>query len=193
MNKVLSALFGCLIMSSFVYADSNSVIQNILSRKSVRQYSGQEVEKDKIDAIVRSGMAAPSAMNLQPWEIVVVTDKKLLNEIAKKHPYAAFTKNAAFAVVVCGDSKKSPDFWIQDCCAVSQNVLLAAESLGLGAVWCAVYPDNERVLAVSKILKLPDNVIPLNIIPVGYPKGENLPKQKYNPSKIHLNSWALKK
>ncbi len=192
MNKLLLALLIC-FSSAVVYAQDNIVIKNILARKSVRQYSDKNVEQSKIDNIIRAGMAAPSAMNLQPWEIVVVTDKKLLNEIAKKHPYAAFTKNAAFAVVVCGNSKVSPDFWVQDCCAVTENMLLAIESQQLGAVWCAVYPDNERISAIKQILSLPDDIIPLNVIPVGYPKGENLPKQKYNPSKIHLNSWTLKK
>ena len=193
MNKIFLALFACLIVFSFVYAEDTAVVKNILNRKSIRQYTTQEVEKEKIDTIIKSGMSAPSAVNLQPWEIVLITDKKVLNEIAKKHPYASFAKNASIAIVVCGNSDISPDYWIQDCSAVTENILLATESLGLGAVWCGVYPNQNRVSAIQKILKLPKNIIPLNVIPIGYPKGENLPKQKYNPSKIHINSWTLNK
>ncbi|MDD5021662.1 MAG: nitroreductase family protein [Endomicrobiaceae bacterium] len=193
MNKFFLALFACLMIFSFVYAEDTAVIENILNRKSVRQYTTQDVEKEKIDAIIKSGMSAPSAVNLQPWEIVLITDKKVLSEISKKHPYASFTKNASIAIVVCGNSEISPDYWIQDCSAVTENILLATESLGLGAVWCGVYPSPDRVSTIQQILKLPKNIIPLNVIPIGYPKGENLPKQKYNPSKIHINSWTLNK
>ncbi|GAB1401534.1 nitroreductase family protein [Elusimicrobiota bacterium] len=180
-------------MCSFVYAEDNPVIKNILNRKSVRQYTSQNVEKEKIDAIIKAGMAAPSAVNLQPWEIILITDRKILNEVAQKHPYASFTKNASVAIVVCGNSEKSPDYWVQDCSAVTENILLATESLGLGAVWCGIYPNQDRVAEIQKILNLPKNIVPLSLIPLGYPKGENLPKQKYNPSKIHINSWTLNK
>jgi nitroreductase len=193
MNKIFLALFSCLTFFSFAYAEDSVVVKNILNRTSVRQYCVQDVEKEKIDIIIKSGMAAPSAVNLQPWEIVLITDRKVLNEIARKHPYASFTKNASIAIVVCGNSEISPDYWVQDCSAVTENILLATESLGLGAVWCGVYPNQDIVSTIQQILKLPKNIIPLNVIPIGYPKGENLPKQKYNPSKIHINSWTLNK
>lgn len=193
MNKFFPALFACFVIFSFAYAEDNASVKNILNRKSVRQYTTQDVSKENIDTIIKAGMAAPSAINLQPWEIVLITDKKVLNEIAKKHPYASFTKNASVAIVVCGNSEISPDYWVQDCSAVTENILLATESLGLGAVWCGVYPNQDRVFTIQQILKLPKNIIPLNVIPIGYPKGENLPKQKYNPSKIHINSWTLNK
>jgi len=193
MNNFFLVLFACLLTCSFVYSEDNPVIKNILNRKSVRQYTSQSVEKEKIDTILKAGMASPSAVNLQPWELVLVTDKKILNEIAQKHPYASFTKNASVAIVVCGNSEISPDYWVQDCSAVTENILLATESLGLGAVWCGIYPNRDRLSEIQKILKLPKNIVPLSLIPVGYPKGENLPKQKYNPSKIHINSWTLNK
>ena len=193
MNKILLVLFTCLVSFSFVYAGDNAVVKNILNRKSVRQYTAQDIAKENIDTIIKAGMAAPSAVNLQPWEIVLITNKKILNELSKKHPYASFTKNASVAIVVCGNSEISPDYWVQDCSAVTENILLATESLGLGAVWCGVYPNQDRISAVQQILKLPKHIVPLNLIPIGYPKGENLPKQKYNPSKIHINSWTLNK
>lgn len=193
MNNFFLVLLACLLISSFVCAEDNAVVKNILNRKSVRQYTSQNIEKEKIDTIIKAGMAAPSAINLQPWEIILITDKKILNELAQKHPYASFTKNASVAIVVCGNSEISPDYWVQDCSAVTENILLATESLGLGAVWCGVYPGQDRVAEIQKILKLPKNIVPLNLIPLGYPKGENLPKQKYNPSKIHINSWTLNK
>ena len=166
-----------------------SAIENIMNRKSVRKYSDEKIEQEKIDTILKCAMAAPSAMNKQPWEILVVTEKEKLEKLAQIAPNASYSKNAQLAIIVCGDSSVSDKFWIQDCCAVTENILLAAESLGLGAVWCAVYPSEEKVKEIREFFNLPENVIPLNIIPMGYPFDKEEPKQKYNPEKVHLNNW----
>lgn len=171
------------------FAETNVVVDNMLNRKSIRKYSNKPVEQDKIDLIVKSAMSAPSAKNLQPWEILVVTDKNLLKQIAKSIPNASFSKKSQLAIIVCGDQKISERFWVQDCCAVTENILLAAESLNLGAVWCAVYPFGDKIEKIQRLFKLPDNIIPLNVIPIGYPKTKVKPKQKYNPKKVHTNSW----
>ncbi len=171
------------------FADTNVVVDNMLNRKSVRKYSNKPVEQDKIDLIVKSAMSAPSAKNLQPWEFLVVTDKNLLKQIAKYIPNASYSKKSQFAIIVCGDKNVSEKFWIQDCSAVTENILLVVESLDLGAVWCAVYPYEDKVEKIQKLFKLPDNIVPLNVIPVGYPKKKETPKQKYNPKKVHTNSW----
>ena len=128
---------------------NNSVIENIMTRASVRSYQEKAVEKDKIVTLLKAGMAAPSAADKRPWHFVVVTDRKLLDGLAKANPNAAFAKKAPLAIVVCGDMSKTlqgggKDFWIQDVSAASENILLAAHALGLGAVWTGTYPSPER-------------------------------------------------
>lgn len=189
MSKIISFICCCMLLCSMVYAGNNVVVENILNRKSVRKYTVQKVEQDKIDTIIKAGMAAPSAMNKQPWEFIVITDKKILEDIVKILPYASPAKNASVAIIVCGNIDVSESYWVQDCSAVTENILLAAESLGLGAVWCGIYPQDERVKGIQRLLKIPKNIIPLSVTPIGYPSGNDLPKQKYNPSKIHNNKW----
>ena len=167
----------------------NAAIENILNRKSVRQYSDKKVEQEKIDTILKCAMAAPSGMNKQPWEILVVTDKEKLEKIAEIAPNASYSKNSQLAIIVCGDKNISERFWEQDCCAVTENILLAVEALELGAVWCMAYPSGERVAGIRSLFNLPENIIPLNIIPIGYPLTQEQPKQKYNADKVHVNNW----
>ena len=168
---------------------TNSAIDNILNRKSVRKYSDKKIEQGKIDTILKCAMAAPSAMNKQPWELLVVTDKEILKNIASIAPNASYSRSCQLAILVCGNKSVSEKFWVQDCCAVTENILLAAESLGLGAVWCAVFPDDVKVQQLQELFSLPENIIPLNIIPMGYPSVKEYPKQKYTTKKIHLNKW----
>ena len=194
MQKLISlCCFVCLcffISCSVVNSSStNSAIENILNRKSVRKYSDKKIEQEKIDTILRCAMAAPSAMNKQPWQLLVITDKEKLGKIAEILPNASYSKNSQLTIVVCGDKNISDKFWDQDCCAVTENILLAAEALDLGAVWCAVYPFDEKVKAVKGLFSLPENVIPLNVIPMGYPFAKEEPKQKYDIKKIHNNNW----
>ena len=193
MKKIVYFLcFMCLsFFISCATADNNknSAIDNILNRKSVRKYSDKQVEKEKIDMIMKCAMAAPSAMNKQPWEILVVTDKQKLDKIAEIVPNASYSKNSQVTIIVCGNKAISDKFWEQDCCAVTENILLAAEALELGAVWCAVYPFDEKIDAVKQLFNLPENIIPLNVIPMGYPLTKEEPKQKYDINKIHNNNW----
>ncbi|MDD3053108.1 MAG: nitroreductase family protein [Endomicrobiaceae bacterium] len=189
MSKIISFICFFMLICSTIYADNNVVINNILNRKSVRKYTAQKVEQDKIDTIIKAGMSAPSAMNKQPWEFIVISDKKKLEDIAKILPYALPVKNASVAIIVCGNVDVSESYWVQDCSAVTENILLAAESLGLGAVWCGIYPQDERVKGIQRLLIIPKNIIPLSVVPIGYPLGNEMPKQKYNPSKIHNNKW----
>lgn len=178
----------------FVGRKMNQTIEVILNRKSVRKYTESSIEKDKIELILRAGMAAPSACNVQPWDFVVVDDEKVLKELGENNPYAKMLLNCKLAIVVCGNLEKTMEgegqqFWIQDCSAATQNILLAAESLGIGAVWTAVYPSEDRMKSVSQILSLPNNIIPLNVIPMGYPSENQNPKDKYIENNIHLNRW----
>ena len=196
---IFSMFFLCTLIScSSTTADNNPgnsaeskdyAIGNILSRKSVRKYSDKEIEQEKIDIILKCAMAAPSAMNKQPWEILVINDKEKLEKIAEILPNASYSKNSQVTIIVCGDKEASEKFWEQDCSAVSENILLAAESLGLGAVWCAVYPFDEKVEAVKNLFELPENIVPLNVIPMGYPETNEDAKEKYDSKKIHINGW----
>ena len=168
--------------------EANIVYENIMNRKSVRNYTPQPVKKELLDTLVRAGMAAPTSRDIRPWEFIIITDNEILQSLGEKLPFAKMLKETKQAIVVCGDSIKS-DAWVQDCSAATENILLAAESLGLGAVWTAAYPYPDRIKAVSETLKLPANIIPLCVIPLGYPAGKNTPKNKYNPSVIHYNVW----
>lgn len=173
---------------------SEVVLNNILERTSVRSYLDKSIEDDKIEKLLRAGMAAPTAVNKQPWHFVVVTDKSLLQKLAKANPYAEMVARAPLAIVVCGDMTKALDgnareFWVQDCSAASENILLAATGLGLGAVWTGTYPSEERCAAVSEVLGLPETLIPLNTIVIGYPDGEVTPKDKWQESNISYNMY----
>ena len=162
----------------------------IHQRKSVRQYLEHPIPKEKVETILRAAMAAPTARNIQPWQFYVITNREVLDQLAEELPYAKMLAQAPMAVVVAGDTKKgNPNDeqihnWKLDCAAATQNLLLAAETLGLGAVWTGVYPYKARVNTVSKALDLPPHIIPLNIIPIGYPLLDDQPKDKWDPEKV---------
>jgi nitroreductase len=167
----------------------NSVIKTILNRKSVRKYTEQKVEKEKIDLLVRAAFAAPSGKNLRPWEIIVVDDTAILNALGGQLRNAPMLKNAPLAIIIAGDTVKS-SYWYLDCSAATENVLLAAEALKLGAVWTAAYPYDDRIAIIKSSVPMPDNIQPLVVIPVGYPLDPNKqPMDKYDESKIHYNKF----
>ncbi|MCF7915644.1 MAG: nitroreductase family protein [Spirochaetaceae bacterium] len=166
----------------------------ILSRTSIRSFSDQAVEEDILRKLLDAGMAAPSAVNMQPWMFVVIHKRELLDTLADKLPYAKMLKQAPVAIVVCGDLRKTLDqrereYWVEDCSAAAENILLAAHALGLGAVWTAVHPVPSRINAVQSTLHMPEYLIPLNVMPLGYPAESKEPKQKWDEGKIHWNSW----
>ncbi len=165
-----------------------NTIETIFARKSVRSFLPQPIEEEKIELLLKAGMAAPSGKNLQPWEFIVVDDRATLDSMANELPYARWLKESPIAIIVCGDSLKS-FYWYLDCAASAQNILLAAESLGLGAVWTATYPYEERMDVVKKYIDIPENISSLCIIPVGYPSSPLQSKDKWDPTKVHRNSW----
>lgn len=176
--------------------DSSEVVLNtILKRTSIRSYENKTVEKEKIEKLLRAGMAAPTAMNKQPWHFVVVTDKGQLQKLSEANPYAAMAAKAPLAIVVCGDMNKAAEgnareFWIQDCAAATENILLAATGMGLGAVWTGTYPSKERCADVAKVLGLPESLIPLNTNVIGYPDADVSPKDKWNTENISYNTYV---
>lgn len=174
-----------------------AVLDNIATRTSIRDYEARPVEKEKIEKMLRAAMAAPTAMNKQPWHFVVVDQRNVLDALAGANPYAKMLKKAPLAIVVCGNTDKmieggGRDFWIQDASAATENLLLAAHAMGLGAVWTGAYPSEERCISISKELSLPDNLIPLNMIVVGYPAEQPQPKQKFKEENISYNVDRLK-
>lgn len=169
--------------------EAETVLENIHARRSVRSYTDQPVDAAIVEKLVRAGMAAPTGRDVRPWEVIVVDDRGVLDSLAKGLPYAKMLTQAPLAIVVCGDVTKQPDYWFVDCSAMAQNILLAAQALGLGAVWTAAYPYPDRETAVIETLGLPENIRPLNVIPIGYPAGNEQPKDKFDPAKIHYNRW----
>ena len=165
----------------------------IHSRKSVRNFTGQAVSREALDTILRAGMAAPTAVGRQPWAFVVVTDRKTLDTLRDGLPYAKMLGKAGAAIIVCAMPEKAHDkkieFALIDSTCAGENILLAAEAIGLGAVWTAAYPYKDRMDVVRKALRIPDDVIPLNVIPVGHPTGIDKPKNKYNPENIRWEKW----
>lgn len=167
----------------------------IFKRASVRKYTNQPVSKEQIEMLLRAGMAAPSAKNVQPWEFIVIQKKETMLKITEFHPYSSMLKEAPLVIVVCGNKSKIAigeieELWIQDCAAATQNILLEATELDLGGVWLGVYPKKDIMKNLAELLILPDNIVPFSIISIGYPDGEVIPKDKFNPERIHYERWA---
>jgi nitroreductase len=160
----------------------------ILSRRSIRKYTDRSVSQDTVKDLLKAGMAAPSANNLQPWQFVVLTERSLLDAVPSFHPHAAMLKEAPLAILVCGEPESSR-YWQQDCGAATENILLAAHALGLGAVWLGLFPREDRVKGVRELLKVPEAIIPMALIAIGYAAEEKTPSDRYNEAKVHQNSF----
>ncbi|MCJ7694039.1 MAG: nitroreductase family protein [Anaerolineaceae bacterium] len=168
----------------------------IFQRRSIRKFLPDSIEDEKIEMILKAGMAAPSAMNMQPWEFIVITAKEKKSQIRNALPFAKM--EAPLIICVCGNSKNSRNlvfdrFWVQDCSAATENILLAVVGLGLGGVWCGVHPIGSYVKKISEILELPDHVKPLNVILIGYPAEKKEPRTQFKPERVHWQSFAGKK
>ena len=176
--------------------NGQAAIENIMTRTSIRQFKAQPVEQDKVDILLKAAMAAPSALNLQPWHFIVINDKETIALLSGKQP-----TNAPLMIAVCGDTDKTmlpdgstklPDFWVEDVSAATENLLLAAHALGLGAVWTGVYPAMDRTAEVANVLNCPQNIVPLAVVRVGYPDESPEPKNKYKEENISYNKFGAK-
>ena len=172
----------------------NETITNIMNRRSIRRYKDTLIDRDTIEVLLKAGMAAPSAHNNQPWELMVITDRGILDNLAEEHPYAKMMRQAPVCVIVCGNRERfsggdEDDFWVQDGSAVTENILVAAQSLGLGTVWCGVTPRSVLVELVSRIAGIPEGIVPLGLIAVGYPDDDPPVKDKWIPERVHWNKW----
>jgi nitroreductase len=139
--------------------------------------------------MLEAAMAAPSASNRKPWHFIVVTDRQILDNLARAHPYGKMLLGAPLCIAVCGDKTISSRYWVQDCSAATENLLLAATALGLGAVWLGVHPREERVDPIRKVLNIPENIVPLNLISIGHRAEEKEPRTQYDELRVHLERW----
>jgi len=164
----------------------------LMTRRSVRKYQQRPAPPELIEKLLRAAMQAPSARNAQPWEFILLDDRNLLAEIPKICPNAPMAAQAPVGILVCGnlDLEKSEGFWVIDCSAAIQNMLLAAHGLGLGAVWCGIYPRQERVDGIRRLLAIPERVIPHSLVLVGYPAESPQPEDRYQPERIYKNRWG---
>jgi len=166
-------------------------IEAILSRRSIRKYKKQPISAELIKKFLDVGMSAPSAGNEQPWHFIIIDDPLILSKIPSFHNHAKMLKDASVAILVCSDMNldNHKGMWIQDCAAATENILIAINAEGLGAVWLGIYPRDERITGCKGLLDLPENIIPFSLISIGFP-AEKLPKaNRYNEERIHYNKW----
>lgn len=196
-SLILTVMVSCSSSGSKAAEETpspKSTIDVIHERTSIRRYTEQKLTSEQLETLVRAGMAAPSATNAQPWMFIVVDDPDLLRSMGEALNTSRMVISAPSAILVCGDLQKAregwiQEYWIQDCSAASENILLAATSMGLGAVWTSVFPAQDRIKTVSEILGLPSHIIPLNIIPVGYSDEDKEPQDKWKPENVKWNRW----
>lgn len=166
-------------------------LKAIFTRRSIRKYSGNRVTDEQLEVLLRAAMQAPSARNKQPWHFIVINDKKVLNEIAENHPYGKMLQEAGAAIVVCGDRtiEEMDSYLLQNCSAATQNLLLAAHDLGLGAVWLGIHPREDRIHSLVSILNLPGHILPVSMISLGSPDEVKEDQDRYLVGRIHINKW----
>lgn len=164
-------------------------IPDILARRSVRSYTAVPVSEEQITGMLQAAMAAPSASNLKPWHFVIVTDRSVLNTLAERHPYAKMLVQAPLCIAVCGDLSVSEAFWVQDCSAATENILLAAIGMGLGTCWLGVHPRAARESEVRELLGLPQRIAPLCLIAVGHPAEEKPARTQFDAVRVHTERW----
>ena len=165
-------------------------IQAILSRRSIRKYTSEPVSEETVNELLKAAMSAPTAAN-QPWDFVVVRERSTLNAVRQFHPHAEMLTLAAAAIAVCGDPTRETlkGRWLLDCVAATENILIAANAIGLGACWVGIYPVEERIQGLRDLLGIPAHVIPLSMVSLGYPAEKKNPSSRYKPERIHLSRW----
>lgn len=187
------AMFSCSKNAS-ENAQSKGALDVIMSRVSVRHFTGEKISQEQLETILRAGMAAPTAVNKQPWAFIVVDDASVLAQLSEAVKSSRIENGASHAIAVCGDMSKAMEgeaqgYWVEDTSAATENMLLAAHAMGLGALWVGVYPISERVKAISEILSLPEHIVPMCLVVVGEADEQPAVKDKYLESNIHYNRW----
>jgi nitroreductase len=167
-------------------------IQAILSRRSIRKFTGGDIPNEKIKALLDAAMVAPSACDQQPWHFIVVKNKETLRHIAGEIPTSGMlARGAAAAIIVCADPSLEvcAGYWVQDCSAATENLLLAAHAMGYGATWCGIYPIDDRVWKLNEMFGVPKQVIPMCIVALGVPAEEKSPVKRYKTERVHAEKW----
>jgi nitroreductase len=164
-------------------------LEFIFRRRSIRKYSAEPVTELDVRALLEAAMAAPTASNLQPWHFVVVTNRSKLRELSEVHPYGKMLAEAGLAIAVCGDPSVSERYWDQDGAAATESILLAAENLGLGAVWLGGHPRTERKAAIRKVLGIPDSIEILSLLAIGHPGEKRPARTQYDETRVHREEW----
>ena len=167
------------------------VFEALRTRRSIRKFQDKPVPEPMIEKVLAAAMGAPSACNAQPWQFVLLTERRLIAEVPKINSYAAMAVQAPLAILVCGDTSLeiSPGYWPVDCAAAVENLLLAAHALGLGAVWTGVWPQPERIEQFRRLLGLPGHVVPHSLIPIGYPAEQPPHEDRFRKDRLHRNGW----
>lgn len=170
------------------------VLDNIHARKSVRKFTSQQVPDSLLELLMKAAMAAPTGHDARPWQFIITKDHAVMKALRSNLKWARGLDYSQAAIIVCGDMRKvkpeNKEFWITDCSAATENILLASEALGLGAVWSTLYPGEDRMQHARNVLGLPSYLMPLCVIPVGYPAEEVQPKIKYDPSRVHWEKYT---
>jgi nitroreductase len=168
-------------------------LKAIYTRRSIRKYMDDPVDDGLVHEVICAAMMAPSAGNSQPWQFVIVRDRQKLEAIGTGHLYASLAGKAPVAILVCGEPEKEKHegFWIQDCAAATQNMLLAAHSLGLGAVWLGIYPREERVKSMRSLFGIPDKIEPFALVTLGYADEEKPKENRFDLNRVHYEKWLV--
>ncbi len=179
------------ILSTDLKGRDMDTIKAIMTRRSIRRFKDRPVDEKKIKTILRAAMQAPSARNSQPWHFIVITDRRLLSAIPEFHPNARMLLQAPTAVMICGDIQieESIEYINTDCSAATQNLLLAAHALGLGAVWLGIYPRERRVEEIRKLLGIPRTITPIALVALGYAAEDKEPEERFQAKRVHRNRW----
>ena len=166
-------------------------MENILHRRSIRKFTSEAISEETITNLLKAAMAAPSFGNAQPWHFIVLRDRLILDQISRFHKSASALKTASVAILVCGDLhfEKFEGRWMMDCAAATENIIIATQILGLGSVWLGIYPDNRRILMMRELLELPEDIIPLALVPVGYPAEQKPPGDRFREERVHYDRW----
>lgn len=165
-------------------------MQAILTRRSIRRYTDAEVSSETVTELLKAAMSAPTAAN-EPWDFVVIRDRSTFDGIRKFHPHAEMLKQARVGILVCADPTRETlkGRWPLDCAAATENMLIAANALGLGACWVGIYPVEERISGVRELLAIPDHVVPLSMVSLGYPAETKRRPDRFRPERIHHDRW----
>ena len=168
-----------------------STLDVIRRRRTIRKYHTDAVPEDVVKQLLEAAMCAPSAGDEKPWDFIVCTDRAVLDKIEGAHPYAFMMKQVPAAIVVCCDMKLEhlKNHAVLGCSAAVENILIAAESLKLGAAWLGIYPEADRIGNFKKLFGLPEHIMPFALVPLGHPGEEKLMKDRFDPARVHNNKW----